>query len=60
MPARPKVQRLVLIYNEALLAPAIRTVSCNAIHMVESRCCDWIMSTQDRIDEDLLPLTPPI
>ncbi|MXQ14082.1 helix-turn-helix domain-containing protein [Microvirga makkahensis] len=57
MRARPKVQRLVLSYSEALLAQTFQTVSCNAIHTVEARCCNWILSTRDRIEEDLLPLT---
>ena len=32
-------------------------MSCNAFHTVESRCCNWIMSTRDRIDTDILSLT---
>ncbi|WP_134499489.1 Crp/Fnr family transcriptional regulator [Microvirga pakistanensis] len=54
---RPKVQRLVLSYSEAMLAQTFQTVSCNAIHTVEARCCNWILSTRDRIDENILPLT---
>ncbi len=54
---RPKIRQLVLGYSEALLAQTFQTVSCNAIHTVEARCCKWLLSTRDRIDEDLLPLT---
>jgi CRP-like cAMP-binding protein len=54
---RPKLQELVLSYNEALLAQTFQTVSCNAVHPVEARCCNWILSTRDRIDDDILPLT---
>jgi len=57
MRTRPKVQRLVLSYSEALLAQTFQTVSCIAVHAVEARCCNWILSTRDRIDEDILPLT---
>ena len=57
MRARPKIQRLVLSYSEALLVQTFQTVSCNAIHTVEVRCCNWLLSTRDRSDEDLLPLT---
>jgi CRP-like cAMP-binding protein len=57
MQARPKIRRLILGYSEALLAQTFQAVSCNAFHTVEARCCNWIMSTRDRIDEDLLPLT---
>ncbi len=55
--ARPKVRQLVLSYTEALLAQTFQTVSCNAIHTVEARCCSWILNTRDRVDGDLLPLT---
>jgi CRP-like cAMP-binding protein len=55
--ASPKLQRLVLAYNEALLAQAYHTVACNAVHPVEARCCRWLLSTHDRLDEDALPLT---
>jgi CRP-like cAMP-binding protein len=54
---RPKLRRLILGYTEALLAQTFQTVSCNAVHSVEARCCNWILSTRDRIDEDVLPLT---
>ncbi len=57
MQVRPKLRRLILGYSEALLAQTFQTVSCNAIHTVEARCCNWLLSTRDRIDEDLLPLT---
>jgi CRP-like cAMP-binding protein len=54
---RPKLRRLILSYTEALLAQTFQTVSCNAVHSVEARCCNWILSIRDRIDEDVLPLT---
>jgi CRP-like cAMP-binding protein len=54
---RPKVRELVLRYNEALLAQTFQTVSCNAIHTVEARACNWILSTRDRMGRDDLPLT---
>jgi CRP-like cAMP-binding protein len=57
MQACPTLRRLVLGYSEALLAQTFQTVSCNAIHTVESRCCNWLLSTRDRVDGNLLPLT---
>ena len=44
-------------YGEALLAQTFQTVSCNAVHVVEARCCRWILSMHDRLDSDALPLT---
>ncbi|WP_046868545.1 Crp/Fnr family transcriptional regulator [Microvirga massiliensis] len=55
--ARPRIRRLVLSYTEALLAQTFQTVSCNAVHTVEARCANWILSTRDRVDQDGLPLT---
>ncbi len=55
--ARPKLQLLVASYAEALLAQSFQVASCNAVHTVEARCCNWILSTRDRVDEDTLPLT---
>ncbi|WP_312897042.1 Crp/Fnr family transcriptional regulator [Microvirga soli] len=55
--AHPALQRQVLAYNEALLAQAYHTVACNAVHPVEARCCRWLLSTHDRLDQDTLPHT---
>ncbi|WP_245435450.1 Crp/Fnr family transcriptional regulator [Microvirga calopogonii] len=54
---RPKLRRLILRYTEALLAQTFQSISCHAVHTVEARCCNWILSARDRIDEDVLPLT---
>ncbi len=27
------------------------------MHSVEARCCNWILSTRDRVDQDTIPLT---
>jgi Mn-dependent DtxR family transcriptional regulator len=32
-------------------------VACNAVHSVEERCCRWILSLHDRLDQDTVPLT---
>lgn len=54
---RPRLQRLVSSYSDALLAQAFQTVACNAVHSVEERCCRWILSTRDRVGRNALPLT---
>jgi CRP-like cAMP-binding protein len=53
----PAILQVVLRYTEALLAQTFQTVACNAVHNVEARCCRWILSTHDRLDQDALPLT---
>jgi CRP-like cAMP-binding protein len=51
------VQELLRRYSEVLLAQTFQTVSCNAVHAVEARCCRWILAMRDRADQDALPLT---
>ncbi|MXQ12411.1 Crp/Fnr family transcriptional regulator [Microvirga makkahensis] len=55
--ARPAVRQLIMRYGEAFLAQTFQTVSCNAVHPVEARCCCWILKLHDRADGDTLPLT---
>ena len=55
--ARPALRRLIMCYGEAFLGQTFQTVSCNAVHPVEARCCRWILSMHDRADQDILPLT---
>jgi CRP-like cAMP-binding protein len=54
---RPGLRQLIMRYGEAFLAQTFQTVSCNALHPVEARCCRWILSMHDRADGDTLPLT---
>jgi len=53
---RPTIHRLILHYTEMLVTQLLHTVACNAVHGVEARCCRWILSTQDRLGQDVLPL----
>jgi CRP-like cAMP-binding protein len=54
---RPNIRRLILYFTEALMAQILQTVACNAVHTVEARCCRLILSMQDRMDQETLPLT---
>jgi len=54
---RPRIWELMLRFTEALLMQTLQTVSCNAVHSVEARCCRWILSTRDRVGHDALLLT---
>jgi CRP-like cAMP-binding protein len=55
--ARPNLRRLIGHYTETLVTQLLHTVACNAVHSVEARCCRWILSSHDRLDQDTLPLT---
>lgn len=54
---RSRLRRLLVAFNEALLAQTLHTVACNALHPVEARCCRWLLNTHDRLDQNTLPLT---
>jgi CRP-like cAMP-binding protein len=54
---RPGLRQLIMNYGEAFLGQTFQTVSCNAVHPVEARCCRWILAMHDRADQDSLPLT---
>ncbi len=53
----PRFRLLLHRFTEALLAQTFQTVTCNAVHTVEARCCRWLLSTHDRVDQNTLPLT---
>jgi len=53
----PRLRQLIMNYSEALLAQTFQTVSCNAVHPVDVRCCRWILTMHDRAEGDTLPLT---
>jgi CRP-like cAMP-binding protein len=55
--SHPRIRRLFLHYTEALMAQVLQTVACNAVHGAEARCCRWILSMHDRLDQNALPLT---
>ena len=40
-----------------MMARVLQNVACNAVHSVEERCCRWILSMHDRLDQDTVPLT---
>lgn len=44
-------------YADCLLAQVLQSVACNALHSIEQRAARWLLSMQDRIGEDELPLT---
>jgi len=55
--ARPNLRRLITNYSQAMLMHTFQSVSCNAVHPVEARCCRWILAMHDRVGHDTLPLT---
>jgi CRP-like cAMP-binding protein len=48
---------VLLRYHNAYLTQVSYSVACNGLHVVQQRCCRWLLMTQDRVDNDRLPLT---
>ena len=44
-------------YADCLLAQVLQSVCCNVLHTLEARCCRWLLTTQDRVGGDVLPMT---
>jgi CRP-like cAMP-binding protein len=46
---RGRLYQQVQRYTEAFLSLAMQFTACNSLHSVESRCCRWLLMTQDRV-----------
>lgn len=44
-------------YADCLVAQLLQTAACNALHPIEQRCLRWLLTLQDRIGGDTLPIT---
>jgi hypothetical protein len=53
----PGLRNLLTRYSDCLLAQVLQSVACNASHTIEARCARWLLSLQDRLGTDVLPIT---
>ncbi len=53
----PGLRNMITRYSDCLLAQVLQSVACNASHTIEARCARWLLSLQDRIGNDVLPIT---
>ncbi|GJD66869.1 Crp/Fnr family transcriptional regulator [Methylobacterium frigidaeris] len=53
----PGLRNLITRYSDCLLAQVLQSVACNASHTIEARCVRWLLSLQDRLDTNVLPIT---
>lgn len=51
------LRNLFTRYSDCLLAQVLQSVACNALHPIEERCLRWLLTLQDRLDSDVLPIT---
>jgi CRP-like cAMP-binding protein len=52
-----KLHELLLLYTQALLTQVSQSAACNRQHNIEARLARWLLSVQDCILQDELPLT---
>ncbi len=52
-----ELQRLLLLYTQALFTQASQNAACNRQHHIEQRLARWLLTTQDCIMKDELHLT---
>ncbi|MFC5554800.1 Crp/Fnr family transcriptional regulator [Methylobacterium iners] len=55
--ASASLRNLFTRYADCLLAQVLQSVACNALHPIEERCLRWLLTLQDRIGTDVLPVT---
>ena len=51
------LRNLFTRYSDCLLAQVLQNVACNALHPIEQRCARWLLTVQDRIGTEALPVT---
>ena len=56
----PALRNLIMRYADCLLAQVLQSVACNAVHSIEQRCARWLLSLQDRLGMEELPITQDI
>lgn len=44
-------------YTQTLLNQIAQTAACNSVHLIEKRCCRWLLMTHDRVGTDEFALT---
>lgn len=48
----------LLAFASVFLEQVTRNLVCNRLHVIEQRLAKWLLAVRDRIDTDLLHLTP--
>lgn len=51
------LRNLFTRYSDCLIAQILQSVACNALHPIEQRCLRWLLTLQDRIGSESLPVT---
>jgi CRP-like cAMP-binding protein len=52
-----QLQRMALLYTQALIAQTSQTAVCNQHHSLEQQLCRWLLMTLDRLHESQIVIT---
>lgn len=52
-----RLQRVLLLYTQALITQMAQTAACNRHHSVEQQLCRWLLLTLDRLPSNELTMT---
>ena len=55
--ASPSLSNLITRYGDCLLAQVLQLVACNALHALEARCARWLLTVEERLGSNELPIT---
>lgn len=53
----PRLRDVVGRYTQTLLVQVGQAVACNSLHPTVQRCARWLLTTQDRVNDNEFPLT---
>jgi CRP-like cAMP-binding protein len=53
----PRLQALLVRYNDFTLAVAAQASACNRLHRVEQRCARWLLRVRDLTKNEDVPIT---
>ena len=51
------LRTLLQLYESAFMFQILQSLACNGLHTISQRCCRWLLTTHDRMHDDVLPLT---
>jgi CRP-like cAMP-binding protein len=53
----PAILDVVIRYAQVTEAQLHQSAACNALHDIEARLCRWLLTCEDRVGDNILPLT---
>jgi CRP-like cAMP-binding protein len=51
------IRKAMLHYSHAFFNQVAQSAACNTFHVLEQRCCRWLLMTYDRMQSNEFPLT---